>query len=146
MKQVDEVYKRFWSFVKRTDGCWLWQGGLGKDGYGLLWCPTRRRSIYAHRLSYELTHGSVPEGHVVHHICGNHPCVKPEHLIAVTHQLHTLHHPQRSPTHCLQGHLRNAENVVIGSGGYLNCRTCNNRRSREYYWRKKEQRARVLER
>lgn len=71
---------RFWSKVKKSeDGCWDWTGSLN-HGYGQL---SRGRGVSpysAHRLSYELTYGAIPEGLHVLHRCDNRRCVRPSHL------------------------------------------------------------------
>lgn len=76
----DEV-ERFWSRVDKSGDCWLWTGGLARKGYGhLRW---HRRDLAAHRVAWELTHGSIPDGLWVLHSCpggGNPRCVRPEHL------------------------------------------------------------------
>jgi hypothetical protein len=74
--------ERFWRFVSKTDGCWLWVGRSGtKKGYGLIQeggKGTPRK--LAHRLSYEIHHGPIPDGMVVMHSCDNPSCVNPAHL------------------------------------------------------------------
>lgn len=76
---------RFWMWVKKTDSCWNWQGATNSHGYG------RTKKLggsenYAHRVSWMLANGPMPEGLVIDHKCHNTACVNPEHLQAVTHK------------------------------------------------------------
>ena len=68
----------FWDCVERGPGCWLWTRATDGKGYG------KFRNRPAHRVAYELTHGSIPEGQVVMHDCDTRPCVRPAHLRAGT--------------------------------------------------------------
>jgi DNA-binding Xre family transcriptional regulator len=74
--ELDE--HRFWSKVDTTGECWLWMGSRRPLGYGAV--KVGGRVLHAHRVAYELTHGSIPEGFVVMHRCDNPPCVNPAHL------------------------------------------------------------------
>ena len=74
--------ERFWSRVNKTPGCWEWTGALNADGYGVFYLHKPNRQ--AHRVSYEMFVGTIPEGHQVDHICHNRKCVRPEHLRPTT--------------------------------------------------------------
>ena len=74
----------FWSKVTRLDGgCWTWNGTLDRYGYGSFRVRVGgriRRQFIAHRFSYELVVGTIPEGLVLDHRCRNRMCVNPDHL------------------------------------------------------------------
>jgi hypothetical protein len=74
--------ERFWSKVDRTGDCWEWTACKLPKGYGRF--GVGQRVVLAHRMSYELTHGSIPSGMHVDHTCYNPSCVRPSHLRAVT--------------------------------------------------------------
>ncbi len=62
-------------------GCWLWDGQL-VNGYGKFW--NGMHSLYAHRYSFVLHRGAIPDGMVVDHKCNNPSCVNPDHLQAIS--------------------------------------------------------------
>lgn len=72
---------RFWSRVDRQglNDCWEWTGPTtGSQAYGAFCFDSGY--VYAHRFSYILTHGEIPDDQVVMHTCDNPPCVNPLHL------------------------------------------------------------------
>lgn len=75
------IRKRFQKYVLRSEetDCWIWIGATGRWGYGLLML-NRKYGQRAHRLSYELYRGTIPDRMHVLHTCDNPPCVNPEHL------------------------------------------------------------------
>ena len=58
--------------------CWEWIGCVGKNGYGQMRLNGKKES--AHRVSYKLFHGEIPNGLMIDHICNNPKCVNPNHL------------------------------------------------------------------
>jgi hypothetical protein len=75
------AYERFWAKVDKSADCWLWTGALTK-GYGQL--THEKRHLYAHRFSWEIHNGHVPDGAVVCHRCDTPTCVRPDHLFLGT--------------------------------------------------------------
>jgi hypothetical protein len=72
--------ERFWSHVTRhADGCWLWMAAKGHKGYGAVGLPGGK-TAKAHRVSYELQFGPIPEAACVLHRCDVPACVRPTHL------------------------------------------------------------------
>jgi hypothetical protein len=77
------VEDRFWSHgpCRPAEGCWLWNG-VTRDWYATFVSGGQHYS--AHKFSYELHHGPVPDDHVVRHTCDVKNCVRPSHLISGT--------------------------------------------------------------
>jgi hypothetical protein len=132
--------QRFWSKVGKIDGgCWIWIGQKNTQGYGVF-SPVDRRTngvrerkvVLAHRYSWELIKGKIPDGMCIdHRVCRNKACCNPDHLVVCTLTENILQ-PDGAPyinaakTHCPRGHPYVPSNIYINSsdGRSKRCRTC----------------------
>ena len=80
---------RFWSFVKKGRGCWIWTGTHTVYGYGVL-SYGNSGEVKAHRLSWMINRGPIPAGSCVLHKCDVRDCVRPSHLWLGTRSENTL--------------------------------------------------------
>lgn len=127
----------FWSRVDKdaeADGCWLWSGaqfgGDAGDRYGSFYVRGNPgRQVYAHRLSYELAIGPIPDGLHLDHLCCIRLCVNPAHLEPVTSRVNTLRGNtpaarNLAKTHCRNGHPLSGSNLYLTPDGRRRCRSC----------------------
>lgn len=88
-KEIRPAEERFSRYVEPEpmSGCWIWVGWTDRKGYGVLGLGRRGAGrMLAHRFSYRLRHGAIPEGMQVLHHCDLPACVNPDHLFLGTHQ------------------------------------------------------------
>lgn len=64
--------------MDKVNSDWQWTAGKHKQGYGEF-CINGKQ-VYAHRISYQLFNGPIPEGMDILHSCDDPGCVDPEHL------------------------------------------------------------------
>lgn len=143
---MSSLEDRFWAKVdrRRWDECWLWlasvAGAPGKQYGKMRRGPASKGWVSAHRLSYELANGPIPQGLVIDHLCRNKLCVNPAHLEAVTMRENTIRGAlpkvtvlrHAAKTHCKNGHEFTDKTVrlYLTSKGYWTrvCRACDNAR------------------
>lgn len=139
---------RFWDKVDRRgpEECWEWLSSTRK-GYGQIAGEYgKRQPLPAHRVSYELEYGEIPDGFQIHHECHNRSCVNPAHLRALSPSDHSKLHgggsacaANAAKTHCIHGHEFTPENTYVNpSSGSRQCRECRRRVGRESARRRRE--------
>jgi len=84
-RKPEDPAVRFWRKVSKTDSCWIWMAGVTSSGYGQFMVgKSPSIKAYAHRFSWTLAHGPIPDGLFVCHRCDTPRCVRPDHLFLGT--------------------------------------------------------------
>lgn len=131
--EIGQIQK-FEEKVQKTETCWLWKGSTIPNSYVRIYWD--KKTQYAHRVSYTVYKGKIPNGLVIDHLCRVRHCVNPEHLEAVTQRENVRRGEPKKITKtririlnglCKYGHKLDKKNAYIAeqpTGNYLKCREC----------------------
>lgn len=131
---------RFWAKVNKNGPipeyalelgpCWIWTSTLEHYGYGRF--KVGESAFRAHRVSYAMVKGDLPEDLPLDHLCRVTSCVNPDHLEPVTPRENWLRGMSESrirsmANHCKNGHPWTDANTYRPANrpGARFCRACN---------------------
>lgn len=132
IRSIDDIWER--ATPEPNSGCWLWDGHINQNGYGVAWFGGR--NLIASRVAFVLANGPIDDILQVDHLCRVRCCVNPMHLEAVTGSVNIRRselprllgernrHDAEARVTCKQGHPYTAENTSLNSGGHRYCRAC----------------------
>lgn len=124
------------------DGCWEWIGAHSTNGYAKI--AVAGRSLYAHRVLYEVLVGPIPKGLVIDHLCCNKGCVNPSHMEPVPQRVNAIRggsgQHNAIKTHCPYGHPYDEANTLRRGPSVpgRNCRECVSSGARRRYRERQE--------
>lgn len=134
------IEERFSLFVNKHNGCWEWVGFVSPNGYGVFTFRGVRER--AHRASWRIHFGGIPDGMYVCHKCDNRKCVNPQHLfigsqsdnmvdafqkgrIDTDKAVLAMHAAIKNRTVCRAGHsVVDADSIVVDRNGFRRCKLC----------------------
>ncbi|MFC6017772.1 HNH endonuclease signature motif containing protein [Plantactinospora solaniradicis] len=123
--------------VDLVTGCWMWTASVDNHGYGQI--NVAGAPVKAHRVSWMLFVGPIPDGLTLDHLCRVVRCVSPDHLDPVTRsentsrQIAAIGHPNALKTECTNGHGFSETNTRYASRGRGRvCRICRAEANKRY--------------
>ena len=141
MKTAKERFDEKWEPVTES-GCWIWTAYVMPNNYGYFYMGEIKR---AHRASWIIHKGPIPDGMYVLHKCDIRECVNPDHLFIGTQKDNMGDRDRKnrnywaSKTHCKRGHLFDETNTYVYGGGKRKCRKCTSARHKKAWLKKKSE-------
>lgn len=134
------------SIPEPNSGCHIWIGSTTVGGYGvinILKVGVGAKHLSAHRVSYFINKGPIPNGFTIDHLCNNTYCINPFHLEAKTLKDNLLRSNSPSminlrKTHCNKGHEFTEGNTIINKNGSRDCRVCVKSKKKRHYNNRRE--------
>lgn len=125
-------------------GCWIWMASHYRDGYGCI--NFNGKNCAAHRATWTIINGPIPEDRQLDHLCRVRSCVNPNHLELVTQKENILRGTSRSAinavkTQCPNGHSFTPDNTYsqhIGRRIQRSCKICRRKAFNDWYARSKQ--------
>ena len=108
---MELLTERFADKWTREKGCWLWVARKNAGGYGTFKADSK--SLLAHRVSYELYVGEIPDGMCVCHKCDTPACVNPQHLFLGSHKDNAVDCVQKGRRADQKGRHNNNYNMTV---------------------------------
>ena len=141
VENADKGMRLLLCSVERGDvqdnGCWRWKKQIKDNGYGVLhWIiEGEKKKLHAHRFSYVLFKGEIPDELEIDHLCRNRWCVNPEHLEAVCREVNIRRGvspaaKRAAQTLCKRGHSLSGDNLYRRTK-WRTCLTCQSLHNRK---------------
>ena len=119
---IERLRARIAKSTRRQGECLIWTGARSNNGYGVI--SVFGRPIGVHRVVAQLAFGTTPEGHDVHHACGEKLCVNLAHLGPMSRLEHNWQTFREGVEMCQRGHYFSEENTYWAPNGTRHCKAC----------------------